>query len=170
MNMALVYAAGKALVPEIGNLAVAVLYFVSGVAGGLLQIILLPESLLVGASGAAFGLVLAYTTLFPAENLQAWLLVFPVSLRSHTLGRALLTTNLAFAALSLVAKFFQFSLPFLSGIAHAAHAGGSLVGWAAARWIFLPRRFPKLTRASLMEQRALNERRLAQTGGSNPNS
>ncbi|HUF60693.1 MAG TPA: rhomboid family intramembrane serine protease [Verrucomicrobiales bacterium] len=170
MNMALIYAAGKALIPEIGNLAVAALYLVSGIAGGLLQILLIPDSLLVGASGAAFGLVLAYTTLCPAEDLYAWVLFFPVSLRSHTLGRALLWTNLFFTATAQLAQMFQWTLPLAGGIAHAAHTGGSLAGWLIARCILLPRRFPKFTRESLKAARVHNDQRLAQNRGSSADS
>ncbi len=170
MNMVLIYTAGKALIPEIGNLAVAALYLVSGIAGGLLQILLMPDSLLVGASGAAFGLVLAYTTLCPAEDLYAWFLFFPVSLRSHTLGRALLWTNLFFTGAAQLAQVFHWTLPLIGGIAHAAHTGGSLAGWIIARWILLPRRFPRFTRESLKAERARNDHRLAQDRGGSTDS
>src|ERR1017187_4211815 len=56
-NMYVLYILGQMLEPVLGRIRVAVIYFVSLLAGSLGALIVTPHSLTVGASGAVFGLM-----------------------------------------------------------------------------------------------------------------
>ena len=56
-NMYLLYVLGQMIEPSIGHLRFAVLYFTSLLAGSFGALLVSPESLTVGASGAVFGLM-----------------------------------------------------------------------------------------------------------------
>lgn len=98
-------------------------YLVCGVGAGLLvtlQAVLRgdPRALLtptVGASGAIYGLILAYGTLFGERMVLFWI-VFPMKARTMA--------------------WILFAIAFLSnlsyspdGVSHIAHLGGMVVGW-----------------------------------------
>ena len=69
----------------------------------------------VGASGAIYGLLLAYGMLFPESRLT--LLFPPISLKARTMV-------LVFIGIELVSGVLS-----MDGIAHFAHLGGMLVGF-----------------------------------------
>lgn len=108
----------------LGPVRFLVLYFVSGIAGGLLQTAFSPPlSELVGASGAICGLILAFTTTYPELQLSVLLFfVVPVRMKARTLGYGLILVSLAFYLLGI-----------LPGFGHLAHLGGALAGWAMMR-------------------------------------
>ena len=100
------------------------LYIVSGILGGILQMLLLLvlpgqfDRPVVGASGAAFGLFAAYAALFPGRPITILLaFIIPVSFR----GRTLLWIALGIALFGIL---FQPG----SQVAHGAHLGGILGG------------------------------------------
>ena len=111
-------------------------YFLSGIFGGLLQTMacfLWPHYFyggMVGASAGLFGIVASFTMLFPEQPLLMLLFfVIPVKMRAKSL--------LAFL---LVATGLGISYPrsFLGGnVAHFAHLGGILTGLAFSRFYFL---------------------------------
>jgi membrane associated rhomboid family serine protease len=73
----------------------------------------------VGASGAIFGLLLAFTSLNPTRRVTALLFfVIPLRMRARTLGRLAVVFELACLAFG-----------WLAFVAHSAHLGGALVGW-----------------------------------------
>ena len=98
-------------------------YFVTGIGAGVLTVLisLLPfgfaEQLLhvniIGASGAIYGLLLAYALYFPDRPIL--LVIFPVP------------AKIAVAILGLIA--FYSSLNESGGVANATHVGGLLVGY-----------------------------------------
>jgi membrane associated rhomboid family serine protease len=111
------------------------LYLGSGVAGGLLQVI---ASILshrfggpvVGASAGLFGLIAAFTTLFPNVRLTVLLfLVIPVRMSANSM----LTIA---AAITVGGLIINGLYPHLSinRVAHAAHLGGLLAGLVFLRW------------------------------------
>jgi membrane associated rhomboid family serine protease len=111
------------------------LYLASGIAGGLLQIIASVLSHhfggpVVGASAGLFGLIAAFTTLYPDTRMTVLLfLVIPMRMTANTM--------LTIAALITAVGLFVSGLwPNLSinRIAHAAHLGGLLAGLAFLRW------------------------------------
>lgn len=112
----------------LGRVKFLVLYFLSGVAGGLLQTAFAaPSSELVGASGAVCGLLLSFTTAYPEMPLRALLFfVLPVNMKARTLGWGLIAVSLACAVLRILPQ-----------VGHLAHLGGALTG-AFLTWWWLP--------------------------------
>ena len=145
-----IYMFGPVVESNLGAARMLVIYFVSGVVGGLLQILgmaawpwLFGEGPLVGASAAACGLIAAFVTLFPRQRLLLLLFFFiPVSMRARTLLRLSIWFSLA----GILYPFLQLDvhryLPFphqidllFVGIGHAAHLGGIITGVLLTLWI-----------------------------------
>ena len=74
----------------------------------------------VGASGAVYGLVLAYGMLFPNQRIVIFPIPIPMSAR---------TVAILYGALAL----FYGVTGSQGGVAHFAHLGGMLVGWLLIR-------------------------------------
>lgn len=137
-NMLTFLSLGSRVEKALGTPRFLALYFLSGVAGGLLQLLGAPwldGRPLVGASAAVAGIVTAYCVLFGQQRL---LLFFVVVARAVTVGRVLLVLTLAcgFAATlahadpALAASWPEALTVFVLRIAHLAHLGGALVGLA----------------------------------------
>lgn len=109
----------------LGRTRFIVLYFLSGIAGGLLQTAFsAPSSELVGASGSVCGLLLSFTTAHPELPLRALLFfILPVSMKARTLGWGLIVFSLLCALFRIVPQ-----------IGHLAHLGGALTGALLTRW------------------------------------
>ena len=131
------------------------IYGLSGVLGGLLQIAVTPDSPLLGASAAAFGLMTAYCAIHAYEVLEVWILGFPTRLGGAAFGRGLIVSS---ALLGLVSLVSAAAIPFLSNIGHWAHLGGALGGVAYVRLLGMHPR--TLTRDDILEERAANDARL----------
>jgi membrane associated rhomboid family serine protease len=131
LNCWAIYVFGRVMEETLGPGKFLVLYFSSGVIGGLVQMLgalVWPAHFgmaVVGASAAALGLVAAFAALYPERELTLLLFfVLPVTLRAKYL-------LLGMALLSLFCILFPGSwLAGLMGgnIAHAAHLGGMLTG------------------------------------------
>lgn len=127
---------GRAVEWAVGKPRFLIVYFLSGIFGGLLQVMacfLWPYYYYggtVGASAGLFGIIASFTMLFPEQPLLMLLFfVIPVKMRAKSL--------LAFL---LVATGLGISFPrsFLGGnVAHFAHLGGILTGLAFSRFYFL---------------------------------
>jgi membrane associated rhomboid family serine protease len=99
-------------------------YFVTGIGAGALTVLfsLLPfefaqhiqRSIIIGASGAIYGLLLAYAMYFPDRPIYMYF-VFPIPAR-------------IFVAIMGAIAFFS-SLSDAGGVANATHLGGLLVGY-----------------------------------------
>jgi membrane associated rhomboid family serine protease len=129
LNCWMIYVFGRELEESLGRKNFLILYFTSGVIGGLFQA--LAGALLggrfaaptVGASAGAAGLLAAFATLYPERPLMLLLFfIIPVNMRAKFL--------LLFGALVTL-----FGLVFPMGnIAHAAHLGGMLTGIGFVRY------------------------------------
>ena len=132
-NCLAIYFLGRAVEEAVGRWPFVVLYFVSGVMGGLFQaltglVLTLAGSSLgvifagpvIGASAGAFGVAAAFAMLFPESLL---LLFFIVPIRAKYL--------LVLEGLIAVLGMFGVLLP---GLAHAAHLGGMLTGMFFVRY------------------------------------
>jgi len=121
-NMFALWTFGPECEREIGGRKFAILYHVAGLMGNLLHFLLDPSSLtiVVGASGAVFGIIAAFAVLFPLRPIFA-LFFLPLLLP---------------AALLAILYFLIEIIYELSGlnpyVAHWAHIGGLLAGFAFA--------------------------------------
>jgi hypothetical protein len=86
------------------------LYFVSGIAGGLLSLVFPSTIPIVGASGATFGVMLGYAKFWPRD--QIFLLFVPMQVR------------IAVIAMTVLSLFGSFGIGGAGDIAHLAHLGG----------------------------------------------
>ena len=104
------------------------LYLSAGVVGGLLQMtfaLLIPalfNAPVVGASAGVAGLITAFAMIHWHERFTMFFYFFPIVMR----GRTLFWISIAMAVLGLFSRG--------SGVAHAAHLGGLLTGFAWIRW------------------------------------
>ncbi len=139
-----IYVFGHAIEQTLGPKKFLVLYFSSGVIGGLVQMLgalVWPShfgTAVVGASAAALGLVAAFAALYPERELTLLLFfVLPVTLRAKYLlwGTALLSLF----CILLPDSWLAMSVG--GNIAHAAHLGGMLTGvifirqFVQGRWL-----------------------------------
>ncbi len=131
-NSIAIFFFGRAIEETLGKLTFVKLYLLSGIFGGLFQIlcaVVAPRYFdvpVVGASAGGFGLIAAYATLFPERTLT--LLVFfiiPVNMRAKYL--------LLFSAAIAI-----FGIVYPSGnVAQGAHLGGMLLGIAYVKWFVM---------------------------------
>jgi membrane associated rhomboid family serine protease len=119
-NMLALYFFGPRLELRLGSRSFLGLYMVSGVSGALLSFVLTPYAALVGASGAIFGVMLGFARLWPRERIYIWG-VLPVEAWVFILLMALLSL---FGGIGLGDP----------GVAHFAHLGGIVGGYAFLRW------------------------------------
>lgn len=96
-------------------------YLFCGLGGWFLHLFIPGESVLIGASAAVLGVMLAYATLWPHEMVYLFGLV-PLTIRSMMLVIVLINLLGGFVA-----------SPDTSGIAYLAHIGGLVAGWLYLR-------------------------------------
>jgi membrane associated rhomboid family serine protease len=123
-NMIALWFAGRIVERVMGTGRFLALYTASAVAGGLAQILLQGgDTLLLGASGAVCGVILAFATMFPEAQIVALLFfVIPLRFRAKYLGWGLTGASLLFLLVG-----------FEPRIGHAAHLGGCVAGYLLAR-------------------------------------
>ena len=140
LNCWALFVFGREVERSLGTRRFLVLYFVSGIVGGLFQefvALIWPQyfgSAVVGASAGIFGVVSAFAMLFPERQLTMLLLfVIPVNMRA----KYLLLINLLITALGISVPQSQLLQKLLGGhVAHAAHFGGMLAGLTLVLEIF----------------------------------
>lgn len=135
-----IYVFGNAVEETLGRKRMLEFYLVSGAVGGGFQVLgslLLPTHFgvvtmyghaiygpVVGASAGMFGLIAALATLYPEEDLKVLLLfVFPVTVSLRVLAGV-------FAGISVLGILIA-----NDHVAHGAHLGGMLAGFAYVRFI-----------------------------------
>ncbi len=113
-NMLALYIFGPRVEMRLGGATFIRLYVIAGLSGGLLSLLFTPYVSIVGASGALFGVQLAFAKFFPREKIFIWGVV-PVEAR---------VLVVIMTALSIFGGF--------SGggnTAHFAHLGGYVGAW-----------------------------------------
>jgi hypothetical protein len=120
LNMLILYFFGPRLEHRLGVGHFLGLYFVSGIAAAMFSFFT-PEATIVGASGAIYGIMLAYANYWPRDRLYLYF-VIPVEARWVVLG----LTGLA------IYGIVRTSMGVSDGIAHHAHLGG-----CAGVWLYL---------------------------------
>ncbi len=130
-NMLFLWIFGDNVEHRLGRLCYVLFYLGAGVAATLFFAIFVPGSLvpLVGASGAISGVLGCYFLWFPRNRVRTFVFLFPILMTTlfiparWVLGFYLMVDNL---------------LPFLvnrgggGGVAHGAHIGGFIAGFALA--------------------------------------
>jgi membrane associated rhomboid family serine protease len=124
---------GRVVEAHLGSNRLLKIYFISGIAGGLLQALLgwisprfFGDSV-VGASAGVVGLLAAFAMLEPDRTIYLWLVV-PLRMRQFF-----------FLSAGIAAFFVAF--PGNTHVAHAAHLGGLLAGAALIHWDLLAPKF-----------------------------
>ena len=119
-NMLALFFFGSRVENRLGGRAFLGLYFCSGISGALLSLLFAPQSPIIGASGAVFGVMLGYAWFWPRDQILIWG-IFPIEARYLIV----LTTVLA-----LWGGF----VPGAGGmVAHFAHLGGFVGGYLFLR-------------------------------------
>ncbi len=116
-NMLGLFFFGPRLEEEMGRKDFLYLYFVSGIAGALLSF-MTPYAAIVGASGAVYGVFLAFARFWPRENIMIWGII-PIEARWLVV---MMTALSVFGGISGGGN-----------IAHFAHLGGFLGGYIFLR-------------------------------------
>ena len=126
-NMYALYFFGMMIAPTLGARRFLSLFLFSGVAGNVLWLAANwnTPALLLGASGAVMGVIMAAALLAPDVEILILFIPFPLKLR---------TAALVFAGIDV----FMFISGDQTGVAYLAHIGGFLAGYLFSR-IFLHR-------------------------------
>jgi membrane associated rhomboid family serine protease len=114
-NMIALYFFGPRVEQRIGSERFFSLYMISGITGGLLSFVFAPMAPIVGASGAIFGVMLAYARFWPRDRIYIWG-VLPIEARWLVIGYTVLSLWWGFGGGQ-------------SGTAHFAHLGGFVGGF-----------------------------------------
>ena len=125
-NMYALWMFGSELEATWGDREFLKYFFITGIGAGLLTVIVSPRSLIptIGASGAIYGILVAYGMLFP-NRIIFLNFFFPIKAKYLVI---------LFGVIELIASFNYSS----DGIAHFAHLGGMLIGFLYLRrdWKF----------------------------------
>jgi membrane associated rhomboid family serine protease len=113
-NMLVLFFFGPRLEARMGGRRFLGLYLTSGIVGGLLSFTS-PMIGVIGASGAVYGVMLAFAYYWPREVVHIWG-VLPIEVRWLVLGMTVLSVVSGFGGAG-------------DGIAHFAHLGGFLGAW-----------------------------------------
>ena len=124
-NMFAVLMFGAALEREWGSKRFLTYYLICGVGAAIVQQLIwlwTGGAVTIGASGAVFGILLAFGWLFP--EVRMFLLFLPIPIRARTFV-------LLYAAFELMAGMYGASW---DNVAHFAHLGGMLFGLLVILW------------------------------------
>ncbi len=139
LNMLMLWMFGTELERMWGRRAFLKYYFVCGVGAGLVTCLSFYKVPTIGASGAVFGIMLAYGLTFPNRQILFWF-IFPM----RAITFVILCTGIQLFSL----------INMRDGVAYSAHLGGMLFGylylkrvwrfrefWNGLRWKLRRRRF-----------------------------
>lgn len=120
-NMIALYFFGPRVEQRLGSARFIRLYFISGIVGALLSFAFAPGSPIIGASAGIFGVMLAFATFWPRDQILIWG-ILPIEAR----WLVVITTGLA-----LYSGFGGSR----GGVADFAHLGGYVGAFVYLRWI-----------------------------------
>ncbi len=115
-NMLGLYFFGPRVEQRMGSPRFFALYMISGITGGLLSFTN-PEVAIIGASGAIFGVLLAFARFWPRDRIYIWG-VLPIEAR----WLVIIYTGISLLGVG-------------SGVAHFAHLGGFLGAFLYLLWL-----------------------------------
>jgi membrane associated rhomboid family serine protease len=113
-NMLSLYMFGSRVEERIGSRRFLTLYFLAGLAGAVASMFLAPRSGVIGASGAVFGVMLAFARFWPDVQILLWF--FPVQARVAV-------------AIMAIMDLYSGVMGSRTGIANFAHLGGFAGAW-----------------------------------------
>ena len=120
-NMIGLYFFGPRVEDRLGAKGFLWLYFLSGLGAALFHFLFAPESSVVGASGAVYGVLLAFAMYWPRVRIYLWA-ILPIE-------AWLLATLLVFGSL-----YAGVNPSGDSSTAHFAHLGGLAFGFVFIKW------------------------------------
>jgi rhomboid family protein len=120
-NMLGLYFFGPRVEERLGSRTFLTLYFISGITGALLSLVMGQQAQIVGASGGIFGVMLAFAWFWPDAPIYIWGLI-PIKARLLVIITTVLTLWSGLGGSR-------------SNIAHFAHLGGYLGAWLYLKWI-----------------------------------
>ena len=131
VNMLLLFMMGPETERAMGTSQFYILYFVSGILGGMGWLMISAGDEIgatcVGASGAIFGIVGAFAALFPHRQITLLLFyILPIRMKAWILA----------VVMGLFEILFLYVHPFGGGVANAAHLAGGLAGYVYAYAVF----------------------------------
>jgi membrane associated rhomboid family serine protease len=125
LNMFIIWMFGTPLERLWGSTRFLRYYFVCGLGGAAFSFIFAFNTAVIGASGAGYGILLAYAVLFPYNELYVWG-IFPMRARTLVIVLAIIE--------------FISGISGGTGIAHFAHLGGMAAGLVYLRANFRTQR------------------------------
>ena len=122
LNMFVLWMFGSELEREWGGMAFLRYYFLTGAGAGLVTVLfsLGSSTPVVGASGAVYGVLLAYGLAYPERELLIFPFMIPVK------------TKYFVAFMAIMAFLFSIQ-PGGSAVAHLTHLSGMVIGWIYLR-------------------------------------
>jgi membrane associated rhomboid family serine protease len=138
LNMLMLWMFGTEIERKWGTREFVRYYLVCGVGAALVTCLFFYESTTIGASGAVFGVMLAYGFLFPDRQILFWF-IFPM----RAISFVLLCTGIELFSL----------LGLQDGVAHFAHLGGMLFGYLYLKRAWRIRDFLREIRWKLRRRR-----------------
>lgn len=120
-NMLGLFFFGPQVEDRLGGRRFLILYFVSGLSGAALSIVLSPQAQILGASAAVFGVFLAFAMFWPHAQVLIWGII-PVR------------ASILIIVLTAISVFGGTTGLIEPNIAHFAHLGGFAGGWLTLRW------------------------------------
>lgn len=119
-NMLGLYFLGPMVEMALGSRRFLILYLTSGLLASAVQI-LASKGIILGASGAVYGVLAAFATMFP--NVQLMLLIPPIPIKAKYMAVGLIVIGL-----------FMGLGGMQSGIGHFAHVAGAVLGFILVRY------------------------------------
>ncbi len=126
LNMFIIWMFGSPLESVWGGNRFLNYYFLCGFGGAALSFLFSFNTTVIGASGAGYGILLAYAILFPYAEIYVWGLL-PVRARTLVIFMTIIE--------------FAYGFSGRDGIAHFAHLGGMAAGFIYLRGAHRIRRF-----------------------------
>ncbi len=114
-NMLMLFFFGPRLEERLGSRTFVWFYLASGIGGAVLSFAFTPTAMVIGASGAVYGVVVGFARYWPRETIHIWG-ILPVQAR-------------ILALFMVGSSLFSGITGAQSGIAHFAHLGGLAAGW-----------------------------------------
>ena len=119
-NMFALFMFGRVLESVLGSKKFFILYFLSGLGAAALQLLIYylqnEQAAMIGASGAVFGILIAFAMMFP--NVELMIIFLPIPIKAKYL-----------IPMYAVLELFFGITNFQASIAHFAHLGGAIVGF-----------------------------------------